>query len=244
VAHDLFDRLGVRRGWRVLEVGPGQGSLYAELQRRVRGPVDAVEHSGPFAQRLRRLAARDGRGGQIWETDLLAAPLPRSHYDLIFARWVFLFLPDPITHLRKLVRTLRPGGLLVLEDYDRRALDMIPRPPEWGDFVAGERACFAARGADVSIGGKLPELYRRVGLRVEEVTPIIQVGHPGSPVWNWLSDFFLGMMDRYAKFPPFSPAKAARLRRRWAAAGRNRAALLFAPVVLDIVGRKPGKRGR
>src|SRR5262245_41630322 len=59
VAHALFDRLRIRRGWKVLEVGPGQGSLHLELRRRVRGPVDAVERSAPFADRLRRLCARD-----------------------------------------------------------------------------------------------------------------------------------------------------------------------------------------
>src|SRR5205823_12092451 len=99
----LFDRIGVAPGWRVLEIGPGQGSLHMELRRRVKGPIDAVERSAPFAARLRKLCARDGRGaGTIWERDLIDAPLPKNKYDLIFARWVFLFLPEPQMHLRKL----------------------------------------------------------------------------------------------------------------------------------------------
>src|SRR5579871_621020 len=92
VAAALFDRLGVRRGWQVLEAGPGQGSLHLELRRRVRGPVDAVERSPVFCRRLRALCLRDGWGtGQIWEMDLCEAPLPVARYDLIFARWIFLF---------------------------------------------------------------------------------------------------------------------------------------------------------
>jgi SAM-dependent methyltransferase len=110
-AEALFDRLGVRRGWRVLEVGPGQGSLHLALRRRVRGPIDAVERSPAFAARLKALCARDGRGpGRIWPSDLLDAPLPRDQYDLVFARWVFLFLPDPEVYLRKLVRAPRPAA--------------------------------------------------------------------------------------------------------------------------------------
>src|ERR1043166_5971534 len=58
----LFDRLKIRRGWRVLEIGPGQGSLHKELRRRVRGPVDVVEPSATFADGIRRLWRRDGRG--------------------------------------------------------------------------------------------------------------------------------------------------------------------------------------
>jgi SAM-dependent methyltransferase len=236
----LFDRLRVRRGWKVLEIGPGQGSLHLELRRRVRGPVDAVERSHPFAARLRVLCGRDGWGpGRIWESDLLDAPLPRGRYDLIFARWVFLFLPDPGAHLRKLAGALKPGGLLAIEDYHRETFALVPRPPGWGDLLAADRAFYASQGGDVSVGGRLPDLYRRAGLEVVEIVPTIKVGRPGSPVWKWLSDYFLGVMDRLADCPPLTPAKAARLRRRWLAAARRKTSLMIAPAVLDVVGRKP-----
>ena len=63
VTHDLFDRVGLRRGWRVLEIGPGHGSLHMELRKRVHGPVDAVEPSARFRERLARAKTRDGFGG-------------------------------------------------------------------------------------------------------------------------------------------------------------------------------------
>src|SRR5215831_3894369 len=100
----LFDRLKVKRGWRVLEIGPGQGSLHKELRRRVRGPVDAVEPSSVFADGIRAL----------WQRNLMDADLPRNTYDLIFARWVFLFLPDVSTHLKLLAAALKLGGLLAI----------------------------------------------------------------------------------------------------------------------------------
>ncbi len=198
----LFDRLHVRRGWKVLEVGPGQGSLHLELRRRVQGPVDAVERSPVFARRLKVLCARDGLGqGRLWQADLLDAPLPLGAYDLIFARWVFLFLPDPKAHLRKLMGALKTGGLLAIEEYHRETFALIPRPREWADLLAADRAFFASQGGDASIGGELPELYRQVGLQVVEIHPTLKTGGAASPVWNWLSTYFLGLMDRYASFP-------------------------------------------
>ena len=119
---------------------------------------------------------------------------------------------------------------------------MIPQPPEWENFATAERRFFQAQGADVSPAERLPTLYRRAGLRVDQIEPIIKMGHPGSPTWDWMTTFFLGMMDRYAKHPPFSPSQATRLRRRWRAAARDPSSILIAPAVVNMVGRKPRTR--
>jgi SAM-dependent methyltransferase len=242
-AEALFDRLGVGPGWKVLEVGPGQGSVHLALRRRIEGPVDAVERSSAFAARLQRLCRRDGYGpGRFWQMDLVDAPLPRAAYDLVFARWVFLFLPDPDAHLRRLVRTLKPGGLLALEDYHRETWAMAPRPAEWSDFVAADHAFFASEGADASVGSRLPELYRRAGLEVVEVVPTVKVARPGSLAWSWLTTYFLSVAERYGRCPPLTPGKVRRLRRHWLAAGRDRTSVMIAPAVLDVVGRRPRRR--
>ena len=235
----LFDRLKVRRGWRVLEIGPGQGSLHAELRTRVRGPVDVVEPSATFADGIRRLWKRDGFGdGGLWQCHLIDAPLPPNTYDLIFARWVFLFLPDPDAHVRKLARALKPGGLLAIEDYSRWTLHMVPEPPEWENFLKADAAFFASQGGDVNIGGRLPQLYGKAGLDLVEITPTTKFGRPGNAEWTWLTTYFLGVLPRMAAFRPFTPKQAASLRRHWLKAGRDRTSILISPTVLDVVGRK------
>jgi len=238
-SHALFDRLKIRKGAAVLEIGPGAGSLHRELRRRVRGPVDAVERSAIFSARLKAAASRDGLGqGQLFEGDLIEAQLPVKHYDLIFARWVFLFLPDPLAHLRKVIRSLKPGGLLALEEYHRETFVLLPRPPEWGDFLNADQAFFRSQGGEASIGSRLPSLYAEAGLEVVEVRPTLKMGGPGSPVWNWLTTYFMGVMNRLASFPPFDARKAMRLRRAWRQAAEVKTSLLIAPVILDVVGRR------
>jgi hypothetical protein len=116
---------------------------------------------------------------------------------------------------------------------------MIPRPAEWADFVAADHAFFASQGADVSIGSRLPALYRRAGLKVVEVVPTIKVARPASLAWSWITIYFLSVSERYGHYPPLTPQKARRLRRRWLAAGRERSSVMIAPAVLDVVGRKP-----
>jgi SAM-dependent methyltransferase len=243
VSHGLFDRIGVKPGWTVLEIGPGQGSLHLELRRRVRGPVDAVERSPVFATALAQACRRDGWGtGKTWLSNLIDAPLPPASYDLIFARWVFLFVPDPDAHIRKLARALKPGGTLAIQDYHRETMAMAPRPPEWNRFISADLAFFASQGGDASIGGRLPAMYRKAGLKVRDITVTIKSGHPGSAVWRWLSTYFLGILDRYTRFPPFTRGDAVRLRRQWVDAGRDRTSVLIGPALLDVVGQKPYRR--
>ena len=235
----LFDRVGIKRGAKVLEIGPGQGSLHLELRRRVGGPVDAIEPSAPFRARLHALARRDRLGeGRVWDSLLADAELPRNHYDVIFARWVFLFLPDPAGQVRKLAAALKPGGVLAIQDYCRETFLMVPTPPEWRAFVAADEAFFATQGGDASIAGRLPTMYRGARLDVIDITPTVKTGHPGSPVWTWLTTYFLGVMDQLGKLPPFNPAQAARLRQRWIKASNDRTSLMVAPTVVDVVGRK------
>jgi hypothetical protein len=73
-----------------------------------------------------------------------------------------------------------------------------------------------------------------------EVT--IKTGRPRSAVWKWITTYFMGVMDRLpSAHPPFTKAKATRLRRQWLAAAKQRTSLMIAPAVLDVVGRKPDR---
>ena len=145
------------------------------------GPVDTVEPSATFRTRLRALCARDGFGhGTVWSSTLSDTSLPRRHYDLIFARWVLLFLPDPARHIQALAASLKPGGLLAIEDYRRETLSMIPTPPEWPDVHGAlTPRSSQTQGGDASIAGSLPTLYERAGLEVTDITPTIRTGHSG-----------------------------------------------------------------
>jgi SAM-dependent methyltransferase len=52
--------------------------------------------------------------------DITIDPLPESAFDLIHARLVLIWLRDRLAVLDRLVRALRPGGWLVVEDYDSK----------------------------------------------------------------------------------------------------------------------------
>ncbi|MBI5201493.1 MAG: class I SAM-dependent methyltransferase [Elusimicrobia bacterium] len=238
----LFDRLKVGPGWKCLEVGPGTGTTMLPLARRVRGKggrLDAVERSPRYAEYLRRKTrGKPYAHVRILEGELLDVSLERNAYDFIFARWVFLFLPKVEEHLRHLARALKPGGLLAIEDYHRDPMAIYPRLPTWPLLVTADRAWFASQGGDLNIAGRLPKLFRRVGLKTIEITPHTKVGSPKTDVWRWAEAYFIGYLDQIAKFKPFTPKTAARFKREWLAAKRDPDALFISPMILDVVGRK------
>jgi hypothetical protein len=72
-----------------------------------------------------------------------------------------------------------------------------------------------------------------------DITPTVKSGHPGSPVWNWLSAYFLGgVIDRLVGLAEFTAADARKLTRDWVAASKQPASLLMGPALIDVVGRK------
>lgn len=239
VSHALFDRLGLAPDQRVLELGPGTGSLNLELRRRVRGPVDIVEQSPQFLELLTQRWRDDGFGaGQVWDCTVMDADLPADAYDVIFARWVFLFLPEPAAHLAKLVRALKPGGHLAVQDYYRNTFVLLPTPEEWPAIVAADLEFFAKSGSDPNIGAHLPLMFDACGLDLVDLEPHVKTGHPGSAVWNWLASYYLGILDTYATLGPLSPAAAERIRAAWEEAERNPNSVLIGPTVIDVVGRR------
>jgi ubiquinone/menaquinone biosynthesis C-methylase UbiE len=130
-----LEALGVSEGWRCWEVGGGGGSIATWLARHVgqRGHV-LVTDIDP-----RYLAAQEALGlgnTQILRHDVAHDPLPPEPFDLIHARLVLIHVPTAEQVLSHLVLALKPGGCLLVEDYDPRFLDRT--------FPTAERSAAAA----------------------------------------------------------------------------------------------------
>jgi SAM-dependent methyltransferase len=144
----LLGDLGVGYGWRCLEVGAGGGSLVSWMADRG-AHVTAVDIDTRFVDHL------ESDTIEVRQVDIRTDELPSNAFDLVHARLVLEHLSDRRAILDKLAATLRPGGWIVIEDYDMRSFSWGNQEPE---LEASAQAIMAVmRGA-----GFEPEYGRRV----------------------------------------------------------------------------------
>jgi SAM-dependent methyltransferase len=107
-------RLGVGAGWSCLEIGAGNGSVAEWLAGRV-GPDGHVLATDLETGRLDRLTAPQV---EVRRHDLRTEEFPAAAFDLVHARMVVQHMPDRADVVARMVRAVRPGGWLMLEDTD------------------------------------------------------------------------------------------------------------------------------
>ena len=116
-----FDRLGLRPGERVLDMGCGAGRHAFEMYRRGADVIafdqDADELAGVrelFAAMREAGEVPEGADADIKEGDALSLPFADGEFDRIVAAEVLEHIPADIAAIRELVRVLRPGGTIAL----------------------------------------------------------------------------------------------------------------------------------
>jgi len=160
------DALGAGPGWRCWEVGAGGPSLPDGLAARV-GPGGGVVATD---LEVRWLSGRTRPDVQVVRHDVVRDEPPGGGFDLVHARLVLLHVPEREEALRRMASALRPGGWLLVEDFDvnlqpRVCPDEVTPDQRLANRVkAGFRELLLARGADLELGRRLPRLFREAGL--------------------------------------------------------------------------------
>ncbi|MGW7204136.1 methyltransferase domain-containing protein [Streptomyces sp. NPDC054837] len=175
--------LGVAEGWRCLELGCGAGSIARWLAQQVgaAGRVLAVDLDTRFA------AAHTRSNLEVRRHDILTDRLPDAPFDLVHARAVVEHLSDRDEALRRMAAATRPGGWVVVEDFDIDG-PMYPAaaryyPPQYMEVAErlgrALRAAFGAAGVDPGTGRRLPQALTDAGLTevgAEVYAPVLTGG--------------------------------------------------------------------
>jgi len=106
-------------GLAVADVGTGTGILAGELAR-LGCRVVAVDHSSRMLAAARaNLEAAGAADVELREGPAEALPLREGEVDAAFAHMVLHYLASPPDAIAEMVRVVRPGGVVVLVDFER-----------------------------------------------------------------------------------------------------------------------------
>ena len=160
-----LDWFGLRDGMRILELGSGPG-YYTELlltkypSSHVTGiEVDAELSSSARARLTKEALTRFTALRADLETDDLG-----GGFDCAIARLIFQHLADPLQVVRKVFRSLNPGGRLVVTDVDADLLAIVtPMTPALRDLQRAQETLMHRKGTDRAIGRKLWRLLKAGG---------------------------------------------------------------------------------
>jgi SAM-dependent methyltransferase len=159
----LCEQLGLTEGWRCLDVGAGTGSLVELLADRVgdTGLVVAADADVRFLEPIARPNV------EVERVDITQEPPARSDFDLVHARLLLEHLPQRDDILLVLSLLVRPGGVLLIEDFDWATAMMFDPASLVGERVAGAvRTVMMAGGYESQFGRRLPRLFAAAGLTV------------------------------------------------------------------------------
>jgi len=110
-----MDRLDLRAGQRVVDLGCGAGRTTLELASRV-GPGGAavgVDISAEMLAAGRERAARLGAGNvEFVHADVQVSDLGQARFDAAYSRFGVMFFADPVAAFANVRRALRPGAVL------------------------------------------------------------------------------------------------------------------------------------
>ena len=165
----------------VLDVGCGTGAITEGIARAVEpgGEVLGIDVS---AELLARAREREGRQANLsFElADVASLARERRRFDVVTAARMLQWLADPRAALAALAGVAKPGGRVVVLDYNHRRTAWEPAPPESVlAFLEAFLEWRAQAGMDNEMADHLEALFEELGLREVRCTPQPEVARRG-----------------------------------------------------------------
>lgn len=189
----LLKLIGKRPFQTMLDLGTGTGRLLEILSPLYRRGI-GIDMSREMLAVARANLDRAGvSNAQVRQGDIFAPPVERDSFDLVTVHQVLHYLDDPARAVREAARLLRPGGRLVVVDFEPHDLEFLRTEH------AHQRLGFSDR--------QMEEWFADAGLDVEEA----QSFHPGGSDGQRLTvRLWLGRDRRLLIADPHSPLHPAR----------------------------------
>ena len=166
ITRRFLEAAGIVKGMRVLDIGSGAGDvafLCGELVGAT-GEVVGTDLAWAAVERAEQRAKSEGASRISFRHGDPAELNFDEPFDAIIGRYVLQFMPNPAHSLRRIVRHLRPGGLVIFHELDWDGARSSPPSPTYDRVCSWLSRAIEAAGAQVRLGSRLASLFEDAGL--------------------------------------------------------------------------------
>ena len=166
ITRRFLESAGIAKGMRVLDVGSGAGDV-ALLCAELVGPTGEVVGTDLAKASVERARQRTKSAGVDRVSFLHGDPAELNFdgtFDAVVGRYVLQFMPDPARSLQRIVRHLRPGGIVVFHELDWDGSRSSPASLTYDQLCNWLSRTIAAAGAQIRMGARLASVFEDAGL--------------------------------------------------------------------------------
>lgn len=178
---EFLKQSGLKAGMHVGEVGCGIGDMSCLFAKMV-GPTGKVTATDISEDQL---AIAEEKSKKLGLTNIEFKQISvneftklNQQFDLVYSKWVLIFLKNPFEGLQQMYNSLKPGGILTCEECSADNTDVFSYPESacTDFFVKLMSINFHAIGLDGRLGDKLYSYFKKLkctSLQIKAHQPIL-----------------------------------------------------------------------
>jgi ubiquinone/menaquinone biosynthesis C-methylase UbiE len=170
-AAEFLKSLGIKPGSRALDLGCGAMGVLRPLSELVGngGTVLGLDSDATQLDAARSFVRETSLANvSIVEGNAFNSGLPANHFDLVHIRFLFAPIGRETELLSEMLRLVRPGGIVAIQEPDASCWNVAPPSSSWTMLKNAILTAFRAGGGDFDAGCRTFSMLRAAGL--EQIT--------------------------------------------------------------------------
>jgi ubiquinone/menaquinone biosynthesis C-methylase UbiE len=239
----VLQQIGLGPGMSCLDIGCGTGAVMQLMAEMVGdgGHVTGVDVDADVGQYALHRVQETGSGQyRFIQADVETIDDADGQlYDVTYARLVLIHARNPRALLRKMYAWTKPGGYIVVQDFDLRAVDAYPWFGAWAEFQKVMYGVFVQAGRDVQIGHKLPYHFVASGLGQPDGTDVAGVLSSLEDLSSMYQTVYQSLLPRALELGLTTPKQAEEFFDTMNSLPRRHYHVASSPLLISAWKRKP-----